>query len=119
MMKGKFHREYITIINVHAPNNRTHKYVNKKLTELRKKYKIKKQQRVKYLCYGLPKDDRWTTTYKLVWIVTLMILHIHQESIKLFVTHITRLSKESKKIFPKKAKNGLRAEKGDWLEFLW
>lgn len=55
MMKGKFHQEYIMIINVHAPNNRTHKYVNKKLTELRKNTKLRNNRELNISVMVFPK----------------------------------------------------------------
>ena len=44
-----------------------------------------------------------------------MTLHMHPESAKLFIAHIMRLSGENKSTFPRKSKNGLKAEKGDRL----
>lgn len=44
MTKGAIHQEHITIINIHSWDDRTHKHINKKLTELGKKFTTEQQQ---------------------------------------------------------------------------
>lgn len=40
MVKGSIQQEYVTTINIHAPNNRAPKFMKKKPTELKEKQAI-------------------------------------------------------------------------------